>query len=143
MSSALSHLIRLATNWAIWALLIGMMWLVDPQAAYAQTTTSYIRTNDGTINADQACNATPLTRTFNVTDSFIVGDVDLGVIVDHTWRGDLRIRLTSPAGTTVRALVADLRYCPRWRHTTPCPTSLSRCPHRRQNARTSLRLLGP
>ncbi|MEM6584991.1 MAG: proprotein convertase P-domain-containing protein [Pseudomonadota bacterium] len=108
MFSALSNLARLATNWAMWALLIGLIWLADPQAAYAQTTTSYIRTDDGAITAAQACNATPLTRTFSVTDSFIIGDVDLGVIVDHTWRGDLRIRLTSPAGTTVQLTNGDV-----------------------------------
>lgn len=31
----------------------------------------------------------------------IVGDIFVGIIVRHTWQGDLRITLTSPGGTTV------------------------------------------
>lgn len=95
-------------NLAIWALLLTLAWIVDPHAAHAQAVTSYVRTDDGAIGAAEACNAAPLLRTFNVSDSFVIGDVDLGVIVNHTWRGDLRIRLTSPAGTTVQLVNGDI-----------------------------------
>ena len=98
----LNSLVSRLGNLAVLAVVFAALWLINPHAAYAQTVTSYVRTDDGAVGEDQACNATSLTRTFSVSDSFIIGDVDLGVIVNHTWRGDLRIRLTSPAGTTVQ-----------------------------------------
>ncbi|NQX95860.1 MAG: proprotein convertase P-domain-containing protein, partial [Erythrobacter sp.] len=101
MLRALQNLTRTVGNLAFWTLLFAAVWLVDPQAAYAQTTVSVSRSNDGTIDEDQACNASPLVRNFNVNTNFVIGDVDLGVIVNHTWRGDLRITLRSPEGTTV------------------------------------------
>jgi uncharacterized repeat protein (TIGR01451 family) len=104
----LPDLVRGVTNIAVFAALFAFAWLAGSDAAYAQSTTSYVRTDDGRIDEDQACNASPLIRTFSVGDSFIVGDVDLGVIVDHSWRGDLRIRLTSPAGTMVQLTNGDI-----------------------------------
>jgi subtilisin-like proprotein convertase family protein len=38
-------------------------------------------------------------RNFSVSSSFIVGDVDLGVYMTHSYRGDINITLQSPAGT--------------------------------------------
>ncbi len=102
------HLMRAAGNLAFWTLLFAFAWLAGPEAAHAQSTSSYVRTDDGRIDEDQACNASPLIRTFSVGDSFVIGDVDLGVIVDYSWRGDLRIRLTSPAGTTVQLTNGDI-----------------------------------
>lgn len=87
---------------AAWALLLAIALLADPQVAHAQAITSYVRTDDGAVGRNQVCNVSPLVRTFNVTDTFIVGDVDLGVIVDHFWRGDIRITLQSPTGTIVQ-----------------------------------------
>ena len=37
----------------------------------------------------------------------IVGDVDLGVFAIHTWRGDIRITLQSPAGTRQQLVNGD------------------------------------
>lgn len=42
------------------------------------------------------------TSTLNVPDPFCVGDVDVEIDITHTFRGDLVVELTSPAGTTVR-----------------------------------------
>lgn len=42
-----------------------------------------------------------VTTTQVVTEAFTVGRVSVGVGVRHTWRGDLRVRLSSPEGTTV------------------------------------------
>ena len=44
------------------------------------------------------------TSEIEVTDAFVPLRMKVGVGVQHSWRGDLRIRLTSPEGTTVRLL---------------------------------------
>ena len=69
--------------------------------AQAQTTTTYSNTTTGTINATTTCTA-PLVRNFTVGTSYLVGDVDLGVLATHSYRGDIRITLQSPAGTRVQ-----------------------------------------
>ena len=64
----------------------------NPQPAYGNTT---------------SCNTGPptyLTRTINVPDSFIIGDLDLGFLANHTWRTDTNLDIISPAGTTVAML---------------------------------------
>jgi len=42
------------------------------------------------------------TRTLMVTESGILANIHCAVHITHTWRGDLIVELTSPAGTTVR-----------------------------------------
>ena len=102
MAGLLHHPARLIGNAMLLALLLAIVWIASPQAAYAQTQISVARTNDGPIGSAQACGTSSLSRTFSVTDNFVIGDVDLGVIANHTWRGDLRITLRSPAGTSVQ-----------------------------------------
>ncbi|MEH6791547.1 proprotein convertase P-domain-containing protein [Parasphingorhabdus sp.] len=69
------------------------------ETADAQTVTTY--SNSSTIAIpDNACPAT-VNRTFSVGTSYLVGDVDIGILLDHTYRRDLRITLTSPTGTVV------------------------------------------
>ncbi|MBL4773148.1 MAG: proprotein convertase P-domain-containing protein, partial [Alcanivoracaceae bacterium] len=46
--------------------------------------------------ADNGCDGNGVTVTFNVVDDFIVNDIDIGVNITHTYRGDLRMTLTSP-----------------------------------------------
>jgi hypothetical protein len=49
-----------------------------------------------------------LTRVINVSGmSSTVTDVNFGLLASHTWRGDIRLDLTSPAGTTVRLVNSD------------------------------------
>lgn len=74
--------------------------------AAAQTTTTYSNTTTGTINSSTPCTA-PLVRNFTVATSYIVGDVDLAMLATHSWRGDLRITLQSPAGTRVQLVNGD------------------------------------
>lgn len=69
--------------------------------AFAQTVNTYVNGVDGAINAATTC-AAPLVRNFNVGTSYIIQDVDLGVFITHTWRGDSRITLQSPSGTRVQ-----------------------------------------
>ncbi len=43
---------------------------------------------------------TTTTSTITVPDSFTIGDVNVKININHTWDGDLRIRLQGPGGTT-------------------------------------------
>jgi len=51
----------------------------------------------------EGCLAT-ISSTIDVPDDFYIGDVRVGVTVDHTFRGDLVIKLESPSGTVVGLL---------------------------------------
>ena len=73
-------------------------------AAHAQSVTRYTNNTASAANSisDTAtpCN-NPLKRTFTVGTSYIVGDVNIGVLLAHTYRGDLVLTLVSPSGTRV------------------------------------------
>lgn len=87
-------------------LALALCLLACPAPATAQTQTTYSNSTTGAI-ADLSCNlpvASQLTRNFTVPTSYIVGDVDVGLLISHTYRSDLRIFLTSPGGTTVSIL---------------------------------------
>ncbi len=75
-----------------------------PALASAQTVTQYSNTTIGAITDVNCGTAAQVTRTFSVPTSYIVGDVNLGVLLTHTYRSDLRITLQSPAGTTVAVM---------------------------------------
>ncbi|WP_305096356.1 proprotein convertase P-domain-containing protein [Croceibacterium aestuarii] len=84
--------------------LAGLCLLATP--AGAQSVTTYTQATAGTINRNTDC-ARPLVRTFSVGSSFTVGDVDIGVLITHTWRGDLQLTLQSPDGTSVQLTNGD------------------------------------
>jgi len=50
--------------------------------------------------ASNPCSS-PLVRSFNVLEDITITDVDLGVDISHTYRGDIQITLLSPTGTSV------------------------------------------
>jgi uncharacterized repeat protein (TIGR01451 family) len=86
------------------SIVVAMMGLcLTSTAAQAQTVNQYTNTTSGAIVDSTGCTSV-VTRTFNVGTSYIVSDVDLGVFLNHTYRSDLRITLTSPAGTTVNVM---------------------------------------
>ncbi|MCA9952474.1 MAG: proprotein convertase P-domain-containing protein, partial [Anaerolineales bacterium] len=70
-----------------------------------QTYTYDDEPSGGIAITSQTCGGSEIVRTFNVTDSFIVGDIDVGFNADHTYRGDLYVALQSPTGT-IKQLVA-------------------------------------
>lgn len=76
-----------------------------PSLASAQAVSQFTNTTTGNIVDSTNC-ATTVTRTFVVGTSFSVSDVDIGVLLTHTYRSDLNITLTSPAGTTVQLINA-------------------------------------
>jgi uncharacterized repeat protein (TIGR01451 family) len=84
------------------AAVIGCASLTAPAAAQTASNTT-----TGAINSGTTCTA-PLVRNFSVSSSFTVGDVDLGVLATHTWRGDMQITLQSPAGTRVQLVNGDV-----------------------------------
>jgi subtilisin-like proprotein convertase family protein len=86
--------------------LVAAAALVLSQPLLAQAVTTYVVTNDGAINGTRTC-TNPLVRNFTVTDNFTVSDVDIGVLITHTWRGDLQITLVSPNGTRVQLTNGD------------------------------------
>ncbi len=77
-------------------------------AANGQTST-YTNTTVATINGGTACGGGEFTRTFVVpgSDSFTINDLDVGFLASHTWRGDIRLDLDSPAGTSVRLITTN------------------------------------
>jgi len=72
-------------------------------SAHAQTST-YSNTSTNAINSTTSCGGNEFSRTFTVppTDDFTVGDLDVGILITHTWRGDIPIDLESPNGTSIR-----------------------------------------
>ncbi|MEZ5679814.1 MAG: proprotein convertase P-domain-containing protein [Erythrobacter sp.] len=90
--------------WA--ALLVAtFMAALMPSAAQAQTVYNFVNTTDsstGGINENSTPCTNRFTRTFNVTNSFTIADVDIGVLMAHTYRGDLQMWLVSPTGTRIQ-----------------------------------------
>ena len=62
---------------------------------YTDTITGFTAVNETATPC-----TSPLQVTFNVTDTFVVGDVDVAALIEHTYRGDLQLTLRSPAGTS-------------------------------------------
>ncbi len=85
---------------AILAQAIVLACLALPSPAAAQTTT-YVNSTDGAVGESTTC-TNPLVRNFSVGPNFTVSDVDIGINVQHTMRGGLRMTLQSPAGTRVQ-----------------------------------------
>ncbi len=75
---------------------------VTEESLQANTATqSFSNTTPGAVSFAATPCAAPLTRTFNVGPSFTVLGVDLGLNVDHIYRGDVQGTLQSPAGPRV------------------------------------------
>lgn len=72
-----------------------MIVLLFPISMIAAITT--IDNNSTQVINDNSC----FNKTFNMTTSTIITDITIEVNIDHTWRADLDIFLTSPLGTVV------------------------------------------
>lgn len=70
-------------------------------AARAQTQFTFTNTTAATISESATPCNTPLVTSFVVGTSFTISDVNIGVRLSHTYRGDLRLFLVSPGGTNV------------------------------------------
>lgn len=72
---------------------------VNVTPAYSQSYTYNNMISE--ILTSQASCGSFLSRTFNVTDNFIIDDLNVGINLEHTWRGDVGIQLISPSGTSI------------------------------------------
>jgi uncharacterized repeat protein (TIGR01451 family) len=70
-----------------------------PGAAFAQIT--YSNSADGTVSETATPCTNPLIRTFTVPEIYSIADVNVGVLMSHTYRGDLRMFLLSPQATQI------------------------------------------
>ena len=91
------------------ALLAALVLLTATSANAQVTTYTNTTTTAGNIDGTRTCSgpAAPLVRTFSVGTSYTVTDVDIGIIASHTWRGDMRMTLQSPAGTRIQIVNGD------------------------------------
>jgi uncharacterized repeat protein (TIGR01451 family) len=64
----------------------------------------YTNEDDAPIPDGELGCVAPITQTIYVPDSFPIGDVRVGVTLDHTLRGDLILELTAPSGTHIPLL---------------------------------------
>lgn len=84
-----------------------LVWLALTLAsnpAAAQTTIAYSNTTTGTISETATACTSPMVRSFTVAANAQVTDVNIGVQLTHTYRGDLRATLVSPSGTVVNLI---------------------------------------
>lgn len=80
-------------------LLSGLIGLLSPVPVAAQIT--YTNSVDGTVNETVTPCTAPLLRTFAVPIHFTIADANIGVLMAHTYRGDLRFFLVHPDGTRI------------------------------------------
>lgn len=85
------------------AIFVLFLLCLFPTAAHAQAISQYTNVTSGAIPESTTC-ATTLSRTFSVTSSYVVNDVDIGVLISHNTRSNLRLTLTSPSGTVVNLI---------------------------------------
>ncbi len=78
-----------------------LAFLILCAAIKAQAQISYTNTVDGTVNETATPCTSPLIRTFNVPEIYSIADVNIGVLMSHTYRGDLRMFLLSPQATQI------------------------------------------
>lgn len=80
----------------LWLALLG--WACT---ASAQTQFTFSNTTSGAVDETATPCNNPLIRTFAVAQNFNLSDVDIGVVIAHSYRGDLVMTLQSPTGTRV------------------------------------------
>lgn len=87
---------------------VALFWAV-PHTAYAQQQVTVVNSTDGTISGAIDCaGSNRLVRNFVVSQNFIVGDVNLGVFAEHTWRGDIVITIDPPNGPPIQLVNGDV-----------------------------------
>lgn len=95
VSVPIRTLLRLALG------LLALLVLGLPGAAFAQVANQYTVTGTDPINDLTCGTGSVVTKTFTVGSNVKITDVNIGIALLHTYRQDLTITLTSPAGTTV------------------------------------------
>lgn len=75
--------------------------------ALAQVSNQYTNSTSGAISDLTCGTGSELVRTFTVGSNVTITDVNVGVALQHTFRADLIITLTSPQGTVVTLMSAN------------------------------------
>lgn len=78
----------------------------SPQTPGLETVTEYLNTTPLAV-PDSSCSTGWVSSVITVPDSFFIADVNVGIWMTHTYRGDVEMQLRAPDGTTV-LLIADL-----------------------------------
>lgn len=73
-----------------------VLWVM---ATPVQAQITYTNSVDGAVNETVTPCSSPLLRTFTVPIHFTVADANIGVLMAHTYRGDLRFFIVHPDGT--------------------------------------------
>jgi uncharacterized repeat protein (TIGR01451 family) len=73
--------------------------LAGSNVAHAQIT--YTNSIDGAVSETATPCTSPLVRIFTVPEIYSIADVNIGVLMSHTYRGDLRMFLQSPQLTQI------------------------------------------
>lgn len=81
---------------------VAPLLVIDYEPATAMTYT-YDNTQTATLSNQADCNTT-LSKIISVPDSFFIEDLRVGLNVEHTYRGDLQVQITSPSGTTLNLI---------------------------------------
>lgn len=75
------------------------------QGDHPETTNEYTNTTPLPV-PDNQCSTGWVSSVITVPDTFVVADVNVGIWMTHTYRGDVEMQLRAPNGTTV-LLIAD------------------------------------
>lgn len=86
----------------IWAVLGFLFLCCLPSPTWAQTVSQFTNTTSGAIVDSPTC-ASTVTRSFTV-GTLTVSDVNIGILLSHSYRSDLQLTLTAPSGTSVQLM---------------------------------------
>lgn len=86
---------------ALLAVLVTLGWATAAEAQVVNRYTNNTASAANGINDTATPCSSPFTRTFSVGSSYTVADVNIGLLMAHTYRYDLIVTLVSPAGTRV------------------------------------------
>lgn len=92
--------------WRGWLLLLAVLLAVCASTPLQAQTNQYTVTGPDAINDSTTC-ASTVTKTFVVGTSYTIADVNLGVLLSHTYRSDLRITLIAPNGDSAILMQGD------------------------------------
>ncbi len=84
----------------------GISLSIAQAVPFSYTPTSIVPAS-GDLPDNGCAGGNGVTVTFNVTDDFNINDVDLGINITHTYRGDLVMNLSSPTTANIDLLTAD------------------------------------
>jgi subtilisin-like proprotein convertase family protein len=90
------------------------VWDFNGNSSCSSFTYNYYRTFENATSAsigDNSCSGgTGVTRTFEVTEDVLVRDVNVGLVITHADRGDIRVTLKAPGDATATIIVTNVGH---------------------------------